>query len=55
MNSGTLMRIGWICLAVVSAGILAFGIVVLVAPPAGDARSTAPTRSPPPGSGCSAG
>ncbi|GAA1024580.1 MULTISPECIES: hypothetical protein [Amycolatopsis] len=37
MNSGTLMRIGWICLAVVSAGILAFGIVVLVAPPAGDA------------------
>jgi hypothetical protein len=31
------VRIGWICLAVVSAGILGFGIVVAVAPPAGDA------------------
>ncbi|WP_406630954.1 hypothetical protein [Amycolatopsis sp. WGS_07] len=37
MSSGTPMRIGWICLAAVSAGILGFGIVVLVAPPAGDA------------------
>ncbi|WAL63248.1 hypothetical protein ORV05_19680 [Amycolatopsis cynarae] len=31
------MRISWICLAVVSAGILGFGLVVAVAPPAGDA------------------
>ncbi|MFD2467582.1 hypothetical protein [Amycolatopsis silviterrae] len=37
MSSGTPMRIGWICLAAVSAGILGFGIVVVVAPPAGDA------------------
>jgi hypothetical protein len=31
------VRICWICLAVVSVGILGFGIVVGVAPPAGDA------------------
>ncbi|WP_116205377.1 hypothetical protein [Amycolatopsis circi] len=37
MNSGTPMRIGWICLAAVSAGILGFGIVVAIVPPAGDA------------------
>lgn len=30
------MLIGWICLAVVSAGILAFGLVVLVVPMGGD-------------------
>lgn len=30
------MRVGWICLAVVSVGILAFGAVVLVTPPSGD-------------------
>lgn len=30
------MRASWICLAVVSVGILGFGVVVLVAPPAGD-------------------
>ncbi|MFB9930700.1 hypothetical protein ACFORO_38225 [Amycolatopsis halotolerans] len=36
MDGRTPMRIGWICLAAVSAGILGFGIVVAVAPPAGD-------------------
>lgn len=36
MDGRTPMRIGWICLAVVSAGILGFGIVVAIAPPAGD-------------------
>lgn len=30
------VRLGWICLAVVSAGILGFGVVVAIAPPAGD-------------------
>ena len=29
------MRAGWICLAVVSVGILGFGLVVMVAPPSG--------------------
>ncbi|WP_409181029.1 hypothetical protein F9C11_31725 [Amycolatopsis sp. VS8301801F10] len=55
MNGGAPMRIGWICLAAVSAGILGFGIVVAVVPPAGTRCSTAPTRSPPPGLACSAG
>lgn len=31
------MRIGWLCLTAVSGGLLGFGIVVLVAPPAGEA------------------
>jgi len=30
------VRIGWICLAVVSSGILGFGIVVALVPPGGD-------------------
>ena len=32
-----LMRIGWLCLAAVSLGILAFGIVVALFPPDGEA------------------
>ncbi|WP_020658717.1 hypothetical protein [Amycolatopsis benzoatilytica] len=35
--SAVSVRIGWICLAAVSAGILGFGIVVALVPPAGDA------------------
>lgn len=31
------VRVGWICLAAISLGILGFGVVVMVAPPAGDA------------------
>lgn len=32
-----LLTAGWICLAVVSVGVLGFGLVVLLVPPAGDA------------------
>lgn len=31
------MRVGWLCLAAVSLGILVFGVVVALFPPAGDA------------------
>ncbi|HWD03419.1 MAG TPA: hypothetical protein VG674_13300 [Amycolatopsis sp.] len=36
MSGRAAVRVGWICLAAVSLGILGFGAVVLVAPPAGD-------------------
>jgi len=31
-----MVRIGWICLAIVSAGILVFGLVIAVVPMGGD-------------------
>ncbi|WP_210718195.1 hypothetical protein [Amycolatopsis acididurans] len=36
MRTQMAVRVGWICLLVVSAGILGFGVVLAVAPPAGD-------------------
>ncbi|MFC0542961.1 hypothetical protein [Kutzneria chonburiensis] len=38
MQSTAVMRISWLCLAVVGVGILGFGLVVIVAPPASDAQ-----------------
>jgi hypothetical protein len=35
-REGGVMRASWICLAVVSVGVLGFGLVVLVAPPDSD-------------------
>ena len=32
----TMVRIGWICLAIVSAGILVFGLVIAIVPMGGD-------------------
>lgn len=37
MRDEAAVRIGWLCLVVVSAGLLGFGVVVAVVPPVGDA------------------